>query len=600
MKLVLVVLLTIFSVCHAKSVVYEYGFDSPEILHFQGVDKIYVEHLSQSITANKPVLPVKLAKIMLPPNIKITNVTSQRLDQTLLSEALNLEISNRSVPMSVSTGQSVNKLSFQNIDFEAVYPKTMTYGSMQKYHGYNILLAKLYPVYVTPDKHVFYTHKIQIRIEYETLATESANSNVVNPKHRQIVKSFIDNKTNEFMDEYQENALEKESYDYLILAPSKIISTTRGSNLQTFKTFLENERGLSVKIKDVKDVISNSEGVDDPQKIRNFLRNEYKTYGIKYLLLAGDSDGWRPQIPVRKIYSSVRGYNGSWKTITQSIATDFYYSCLDGTYNHNNNDKWGEKNDGDNGNDVDFLCELTVGRWSVDDSTQLDMSVKKSIQAYDLKSRSKNVLLVGEKLFAELGLWGKGYMNGLVGVVDDHNFVSNGYDDSWNIKTLFEKDKGWSASILKDSIRKNDFLMLNHIGHSNAYMNMKINSRRYSGMQNPNPYFLYSQGCFAGDFTVNASIAEVMVNKKGGPFAAVANSSYGLGPEDPDPDSTPTPGTSQILHRHFINNVLNNNYLAFAEAHKKSKEDILVYIDHGEARWVTWAATYFGDPAIKP
>ena len=113
--------------------------------------------------------------------------------------------------------------------------------------------------------------------------------------------------------------------------------------------------------------------------------------------MAADSDGSSPVIPVRDLYSEVNGYlNGQWKLVKEQIHSDFYYSCLDGNFNSDGDDKWGEPNDGPDGGDVDFLCELTMGRWPVDNSSELASVVAKTIKGYDLEGRNKNVLLAGE------------------------------------------------------------------------------------------------------------------------------------------------------------------------------------------------------------
>ena len=36
---------------------------------------------------------------------------------------------------------------------------------------------------------------------------------------------------------------------------------------------------------------------------------------------------------------------GSWSVVERKIAANFYYSCLDGPFNYNGNDKWGETDD---------------------------------------------------------------------------------------------------------------------------------------------------------------------------------------------------------------------------------------------------------------
>ena len=77
------------------------------------------------------------------------------------------------------------------------------------------------------------------------------------------------------------------------------------------------------------------------------------------------------------------------------------------------------------------------------------------IKGYDLEGRNKNVLLAGEHLFDKPPLWGGDYMDKLVGKVDDHGFITNGYDSSWKITRMYDKQKYWRANDLKSKVAKN-------------------------------------------------------------------------------------------------------------------------------------------------
>ena len=116
---------------------------------------------------------------------------------------------------------------------------------------------------------------------------------------------------------------------------------------------------------------------------------------------------------------------------------------------------------------------------------------------------------------------------------------------------------------------------------------------------NANPFFYYTQGCYPGDFTANDCFIEKMVRHEKAAVASIANTAYGLGPEDPDPDSTATPGASQILHRTFINAIFNEGFTNLGAAHQRSKVFHIGYSSTQEMRWVYWVATYFGDPSLE-
>src|SRR5258708_39188882 len=71
-------------------------------------------------------------------------------------------------------------------------------------------------------------------------------------------------------------------------------------------------------------------GADDAEGIRRFIRDAYQRWGVQYVLLGGDTE----LIPTRLARTIF--YNGEF------IATDMYYSCLDGNWNADGDSTYGE------------------------------------------------------------------------------------------------------------------------------------------------------------------------------------------------------------------------------------------------------------------
>jgi len=536
----------------------------------------------------KPILPFKQVRILLPSGSELLQVNIEREHPLQLVPPRLLEISTGLIGGSVDT-----LVSPSDLDLIGPYLQNNIDYKIQKYKGANILLVNLYPVYINQQNEFYFSPKIKVITSFDL----SKNKNHTTILDRDItdIKDFIND--TDFLNTYSVAKNNKaDTYDYLIVTTNVFADS---KSLKKYTTYLLEERNLKTKVINISKELQRWEGIDNAQKLRNLIKNEYQKYSPRFLLLVGDSDGASPQIPVRKLFASIKGYiSGSWRLYNEHIPSDFYYGCLDGDFNYDGDNKWGEPGDGDQGSEVDLLCELTVGRFPVDSETQLEIIIEKTKAAYNLGSRPKKVLLLGELLFEEMDLWGADYMNQLLGTVDDHGFISRGYDASWSVLKLYEKEQAWNSRTVVNLIEQENPLMVNHLGHSNETMNMKVNSFNYRGMNNKDPYFYYSQGCLAANFIKNDSIIEKMIFTKGGPFAVIANSAYGLGPEDPEFGNVKYPGTSQILHRYFINRVLNEQYFAFGKAHQSSKEDILRYIAFQEARWVIWVANYFGDPTI--
>jgi len=571
---------------YGEVLVKEYALSNPVIMN----SSIEINGLLKTADPGKPILPFKQARILLPSGGKLSQVEIIREHTESLTPPRQLEISSGFIGGRVDTF-----VTSDNLDLTGPYLKNDIDYNIQKYKGANILLVNLYPVYIDQHNAFYFSPKVKVVITFEF--AQNKNTNTILGRDWADIKDFVDN--TELLDTYpvwKNNT--QDNYDYLIVTTNAF---TDSKSLKKYTTYLLEERNLTTKVINIDKELRRWEGVDNAQKLRNLIKNEYQKYAPRFLLLVGDSDGASPLIPVRKLFASVRGYiGGSWRLFNEYIPSDFYYGCLDGDFNYDGDNKWGEPGDGDQGSEVDLLCELTVGRFPVDSEKQLETIIEKTKAAINLGARSKKVLMLGELLFEEMDLWGADYMNQLLGTVDDHGFISRGYDASWSVFKLYEKEQAWNSKAAINMIEKENPLMVNHLGHSSETMNMKISSFNYKGMNNKDPYFYYSQGCLAANFIKNDSIIEKMVFTKGGPFAVIANSAYGLGPEDPEFGNVKYPGTSQILHRYFINRVLNDQYLDFGKAHQGSKEDILRYIAFQEARWVIWVANYFGDPTIAP
>jgi hypothetical protein len=127
-------------------------------------------------------------------------------------------------------------------------------------------------------------------------------------------------------------------------------------------------------------------GVDDAETIRNFLKDAYRNWGTSAVLLGGDCD----IVPIRFTQW------GGWSP-PQATPGDYYYQCLDGTWDENHNGIFGEAN----GDDVDLFPELMIGRASVRNSEEALVFVNKTLRFFDPQDKSYQTtfLLIGQSVF---------------------------------------------------------------------------------------------------------------------------------------------------------------------------------------------------------
>ena len=558
----------------------------------------HIEGLLNTLDAGLPAVPVKTLTLAIPAGFAFKNATLEEGHHTRYG----LEIARASAlpPSSWRTSppKNLHEIPAPSISGDQ-YPQARYAVSEQVFHGVRVAVVDIYPLVVEKGlKGADFITSARLRLELKPLRAAPSPLLVHQQKD---VEEAVDNPV--VVASYGLRTLGNGNagYDYLILSTKDLIAYQGANSLKDLQGGLT-KRGLRSKVVDVATVLSGTGGQDSAEKIRNFIRSEYKSSGIQYVLLAGrartpDSEGGA-FIPARSLWSKIRAYqDGHWTEDEEQIASDTYYSCLDGSYNGNGNDKWGEPMDGDTGGDVDFMCEVTVGRAALESTLDLQNFVRKTLWVYN-HPLPRKTLLLGEELFPELSIFGDDYMKQLVGQTTDHGFTSKGYTPDWQVDTLYDREHRWSGQDALDKINAGGYGMVNHLGHSNQYYNMRLSA--YVGLpdfQNSTPFIYYSQGCLAGQFATGSFI-DKMVSNANSAVVAVGNSSYGLSPEDPDPSTTKTPGASQMLHRQFINAIFGSGDKTVGKAHQDSKKALNGLKSAQEVRWVDWSATYFGDPSL--
>ena len=129
-----------------------------------------------------------------------------------------------------------------------------------------------------------------------------------------------------------------EIYEKLKIPWNFIIIVIDDNMKQSVSKFASWKKTIGHKIKVVKisEILLDNQGIDQAEKIRNFLKKERKiSNSLRYVLLVGDTD----KIPTRLFYSDKRAkYN--------AYAADFYYANLStSNWDIDQDDKWGEFED---------------------------------------------------------------------------------------------------------------------------------------------------------------------------------------------------------------------------------------------------------------
>jgi hypothetical protein len=203
--------------------------------------------------------------------------------------------------------------------------------------------------------------------------------------------------------------------------------------------------------------------VDDPERIRMFIRDAYGRWGTRWVLLGGDTELIPPRI------AHVQFLDDEW------VPTDLYYSCLDGNWNADGDSLFAEVPDLEgNSDDADLLPEVWVGRAPVVSPADADLFVRKTLtyETTPVADYMENTLLFAQVITPEHWTGGPIQLDGATIVEQDEmpffdltpnlhvaRLYQNHTNPSWRPGALHET----RAAVL-DSLQHGYNLTM-HVGH---------------------------------------------------------------------------------------------------------------------------------------
>jgi len=380
--------------------------------------------------------------------------------------------------------------------------------------------------------------------------------------------------------------------EYLI-----VIDAAKLSNWQPLKTFYES-RGLTVDIKSMSEITASSTGADTQEKLRNYIIQYYAANPLHYVLLAADTD----VIPHRGLYVNI----GQGSESDADIPADMYYSCLDGNWNTDGDNYWGEMYE------ADLAPEFAIGRYCYNNDTEIANFLNK-VQSYliaPVESEIKTAFFAGEWLW-DGPTWGGDYMDEMIGGSSAHGYTTVGVPTTWGITTLYDRTFGAADSWDADDIRpllSQGPLYVNHLGHSNTTYSLRMSTNQVSAStitnngSNHNFGVYFTQGCYSGSFDnrdtspgsyTSDCIAEKLTSVATAAVGMIAHSRYGWGSQGS------TDGASQYLHRQYNDAIFGENIHELGYTLVDSKIDNIPYISNTPVMyWVDYETNLLGDPAM--
>jgi len=593
--------LTLLVVClgiqlFSSTITYSVSNELPEITERGSYSEIAIENTFYPAQPGKPNLPVKAVTLLLPPGEKAVSVQINTGNTELINLSSLIAPGQTPQPISKKNSRITNEPDPLVYSLTTPYPQQLLYSYQTHYFkGHSILTVSVYPVQYTPSANelIYYSDiEILVTTESDNEASESYY-NLYRHDNKTIreLESFVSNP--EIIDRYPYQNTRNNENLLLIITENQYLDEME--NFISFKT----KQGYNPIIETVENIYGSQSGTDNQDKIRNCIKLYYLIYGIEYVMLAGDTE----TIPHRGFRVE------AGETVDNDLPSDMYYSNLDRVgngngpdWNTNNNNYWGETNE------ADYYPEIGVGRISADTSVEFTAALNKQMmyQHEPVITDLEEALMVGEQLNDSPLTYGGDYKDQIVNGGTYDGFFTAGITNNFNVSTLYERDMYWSENNLFSEMN-NGLNLLNHLGHSNTYYNMKLTNETVTNNNitangiNHNFFIIYTQGCYPGAFDNRDTyggygqdcIAEKFTTIQNGCVAFVGNTRYGWYM----PGGTNS--SSQYLDRQFFHAIFGNGITNISDANNYSKiQGIPQCSDDPWFRWSFYEVTLFGDPTL--
>lgn len=585
-------LITHFSL--SQSLIQTYDFPTPEYVEKGEYVEFYLPGCKNFAEEGTPLLPVATGKILLPPGTGITRVEVRNINYHPDIEKVKVIPASRPHPISEPASDDYLALPVRSIyDSALPYPmeKAMFTGNFYL-SGHSIAVININPlVYHPSENRVSPISSISLEVFYEPENRSQQASKMLNddPSTLQRLQRLVDNPSMTGAYTY-ENRERSGECDLLI-----ITGASWAGNFQNYIDF-KKERGYLVAVEESETIYATYSGQDDQEKIRNCIIDYYQNYGIDYVLLGGDAD---PQSATDGIIP----HRGLTAYDDRNIPADMYYACLDGNWNDDGDNKWGEPGEDD------LFAELSIGRLCFDSQTELDNMLNKLILYQDAPviEDLEKALMLGENLDNQ-PTWGGDSKDEVANGSTNFGHDTEGVPDYFEVTRLYDRDINYNKHDIFEVFNDQGTHMLNHLGHSNVTYNMKMNNsdlttNNFSNDGISRGFVIgYSQGCYNGSFDNRGTnpnsyggdcFAEQITALETAQVASIANSRYGwYSPGN-------TNGPSQFFDREFYDAIFGEGITGIGFANGDSKEDNVGYITSDQiGRWCAYELNVFGDPTM--
>ena len=526
---------------------------NPEISEDRGFTIVSFEDSFFPQNEGEPAVPVRSIFFEIPVDKKILNVNFEGRNENHI--ILNSQIIpvQRNVPLSYK-GEvpfiSVNQKQYQ----EDIFPENIihNFGS-GRCGNTNIGYISFYSgIYRPTQNKLTYYEEITFDIEFE-----NDPRNEIYPgsySSEQVLKSLNISYNTRTTD-----------IKYLLITPE--------SFADEYETLLDFRRiqGVYTFIETIENIEQNYQGFDLQEKIRNYIISMYEEHSISFVTLGADTDA----IPSRTAFAFDCEY-GLYDDENE-IRADMYYSCLNGNWNADGDEIYGEEED-----EVDFFPEVFVGRISANTEGEVTDYISRLI-SYE-KGEHEDYTKAGG---FSMELW-----EGSDSEVCQQYIYEQYFPEFYDITLLYDDENTMenAYALLNQNIN-----IVQHTGHAGktslSLEDGSIETTNLDNLENEHGGIFYSIGCWSAALDYGSIGEALVMTEDKGQLAYIGNSRYGWGAP-----AASGFGFSEFFQKEFFKQIFWNDITVISETNALQKLTFVPYFGGTSIyKWVAYQLNEVGD-----
>ncbi len=447
-----------------------------------------------------------------------------------------------------------NTCLIDSLDIRPQAPDSVVDVSSGRCMGFDVAMVSIHPFQMQGD-----TLSLLRGLSLK-LVLELSHQDLEVTRRSQIADSQIRKVLDMLTHDQPVNDYRIESYDsYVTTKPSQegsvvdCVIITADSLRVEFERLaaFHNSLGIRTVVRDIDWIMATYGGVDPCARVREFIRDAYENWGTIYVLLGGDPE----IVPIRVLdYPAMRSLIG-----VSSIASDVYYSNLDGTWNADGDDVIGEF--GPLASDYpDRFPDVFVGRAAVGSQSEARIFVDKTMHYMRGDNPGiwqRTVVALAQQLFE--------YFDGAA----YSETILEGFPPTFRKIRIYENFEDYPGAIPETGANALAYIdsgcnIVSHIGHGDQ-LRLDLGTEflerfQIRSLSNDTAFcFIYMMNCSASDPRVESVAKAFLKDSDGGAFAVLGNSalafpSTGLAMEESFfriifSEGRPTIGAASAIYR---------------------------------------------------